>query len=140
MTYEEIVEKARLAYEDVADAREIFEHIAIQVNIEGEGHGAFYVEVVERQIVVEPYEYHDRDGLVFGTAEQICRILDGEISFADAWKNGIVRVQGNEVKLHMLEKIRFSKEALQKKKDANAKKAKKQPKKAKQEKSGTNRL
>ena len=44
MTYEEIVNIVRDNLEN-ADAREIFEHIAFQFNITGEGSGAFYIEV-----------------------------------------------------------------------------------------------
>ena len=40
MTYEEVVRIARDAYED-ADARNIFEHIDVQVNVTGEGSGIF---------------------------------------------------------------------------------------------------
>ena len=44
MTYEELVLRVRDVYEN-ADAREVFEHIAVQVNVEGEAAGAFYLEV-----------------------------------------------------------------------------------------------
>ena len=63
MTYEEIVEKVRNDYEN-ADARAIFEHIAIQFNIKGEGAGIFYIEVADRNVCVEPYDYYDKDALV----------------------------------------------------------------------------
>ncbi len=44
VTYEQIVQKVRKTFEN-ADAREIFEHVAIEVDIVGEGAGAFYFEV-----------------------------------------------------------------------------------------------
>ena len=49
MTYEEIVEKVREDYE-YADARAIFEHVAVQFNITGEGSGIFYIEVADRKV------------------------------------------------------------------------------------------
>ena len=55
MTYEELVLRVRDVYEN-ADAREVFEHIAVQVNVEGEAAGAFYLEVADRQVCVEPYD------------------------------------------------------------------------------------
>ena len=63
MTYEDLVYKVREVFEN-ADARKILEHVAIQVNITGEGEGIFYVEIAERHICVEPYDYYDRDCLL----------------------------------------------------------------------------
>ena len=39
ITYEQIVKKVRKTFEN-ADAREVFEHVAIEVDIVGEGAGA----------------------------------------------------------------------------------------------------
>ena len=41
MTYKDIVERVREVFE-YADARNIFEHIAIQINVTGEGEGIMY--------------------------------------------------------------------------------------------------
>ena len=109
MTYEQIVEKVRTAYERYADARDIFEHVAIQVNIEGEGHGAFYIEVAQRQICVEPYEYYDRDAVIVTTGDVIFEIADGKRVFHEAVNEGLVKVYGNLDKLALLGKIKFDK-------------------------------
>ena len=63
VTYEQIVKKVRKTFEN-ADAREIFELVAIEVDIVGEGAGAFYFEVAERACVVEPYNYYNNDGRI----------------------------------------------------------------------------
>lgn len=115
MTYEQIVEKVRSAYENSADARDIFEHVAVQVNVIGEGHGAFYVEVANRQICVEPYEYYDRDGIITVTADVIMQIIDGEISFEKAYSENMLQVQGNMEKMQLLEKIKFKNSKSEKK-------------------------
>lgn len=106
MTYEEIVDKVRGAYEN-ADARDIFEHIAVQVNVIGEGEGVFYLEVADRQITVEPYDYYDRDALLIMNAETICALADGKITFHEAYHSGSLQCYGNMDKMRKLQKIVF---------------------------------
>jgi len=108
MEYFEIVDKVREGLEN-ADAREIFEHVAVQVNIIGEGEGKFYVEIAARQVCVEPYEYYDRDGLLMGDAETLIAIADGSMDILEAMKNGKLRVEGNMDKLKLLYKVRIKK-------------------------------
>ncbi|MDE6132393.1 MAG: SCP2 sterol-binding domain-containing protein, partial [Oscillospiraceae bacterium] len=60
MTYEEIFEKSKkLILKN--DASGIEGHLAVQVDITGEGEGAFYIELNDGKLAVEPYEYYDRD-------------------------------------------------------------------------------
>ena len=113
MTYEEIVKIVREGFEN-ADAREIYEHIAVQVNIIGEGSGAFYIEVVDRQIVVEPYEYFDRDGLLIANADTLVAIAEGKKDIKAAVVTGALKVEGNFEKLGQLTKIKFDKKAAKK--------------------------
>ena len=94
MTYEEIVAKVRTIYEKT-DASQVKEHLAIQFNITGEGEGAFYVEVAEGQMKVEPYDYVDRDVLVTATAAELFKIMQGEIGLVAAYTTGRIRAEGN---------------------------------------------
>ncbi|MBR1852907.1 MAG: SCP2 sterol-binding domain-containing protein [Lachnospiraceae bacterium] len=105
MTYEEIVHCVRNAYEN-ADAREIYEHIAVQVNVTGEGAGAFYIEVAGRAVCVEPYDYYDRDGLITASSETIVDIAKGDLSFEEAMQKGLLRLEGNMDKFGKLAKIK----------------------------------
>lgn len=114
MTYEEVVLKFREGFED-ADARNIFEHIAVQVNVTGEGSGAFYIEVADRSIIVEPYDYWDRDGLFTADSAVILDVADGKLALRDAVDQGLLDVNGNMDKINLLLDI----------KSVKAKKAKK---------------
>ena len=62
MSYEELVEEIRNLFMK-ADVSGIQEHIAYQFNITGEAEGAFYAEVANGKLSIEPYEYYDRDVL-----------------------------------------------------------------------------
>lgn len=63
MTYEELVKEVKKNY-GALDASNIKEHVAVQFNIEGEAEGAFYVEIADSNVDVEPFEYYDRDAVV----------------------------------------------------------------------------
>lgn len=97
ITYEYIVEKVRKTFEH-ADARQVFEHVAIEVDIVGEGAGAFYFEIAERAVCVEPYNYYDNDGRITATAEILIMLADKKITIKDAMEKGLIRFEGNEHK------------------------------------------
>ena len=43
------------------DVSDISGHLAVQIDIIGEGEGAFYIELKDHELHVEPYEYYDHD-------------------------------------------------------------------------------
>lgn len=108
MTYEELVLKVRDVYE-YADAREVYEHVAVQVNVTGEAAGAFYIEIANRQVCVEPYDYHDRDVLVTADTSAILSVLDGSLDYKTAISSGAFRVDGNPEKVALFNKVKLSK-------------------------------
>ena len=77
MTYEEIVDKVKELFSG-ADVSMIHEHLAYQFNITGEGEGAFYAEVKDGQLDIQPYEYFDRDSLFICSADVLLRSFPGK--------------------------------------------------------------
>ena len=108
MTYEELVLKVRDVYE-YADAREVYEHVAVQVNVTGEAAGAFYIEIANRQVCVEPYDYHDRDALVTADTSAILSVLDGSLDYKTAISSGVFHMDGNPDKIALFNKVKLSK-------------------------------
>lgn len=94
MTYEEIVAKVRKTFAD-ADVSKIDEHLAYQFNIEGEGEGAFYVEVKEGKLYIEPYEYYDRDAIFICKADVLFKIISGKLDPVMAFTVGKLKVEGD---------------------------------------------
>lgn len=94
MTYEEIVAytKNRMADVDVKDYKG---HLAVQVNITGEGEGAFYVELNDGTYAVEPYEYFDRDAVLTASADAFLAIADGRKDAVAAYLTGQLKVEGS---------------------------------------------
>ena len=62
MTYEEIVGYVKKKAAK-ADAKN-FGPVAVQIDITGEGEGAFYVAVSDGKVDVQPYEYFDHNAKV----------------------------------------------------------------------------
>jgi hypothetical protein len=77
MTYEKIVEKVKKALSKV-DASGVKGHLAVQVDVYGEGEGAFYIEVKDGKVDVQPYEYFDHDLRIRCTGEEIIAIAEGK--------------------------------------------------------------
>ena len=77
MTYEQIVEKVKKVLEKV-DASGVKGHLAVQVDVYGEGEGAFYIEVKDGKVDVQPYEYFDHDLRIRCTAGEIISIVEGK--------------------------------------------------------------
>ena len=94
MTYEEIVSKVRDTFKDV-DVSMINEHLAYQFNITGEGAGAFYAEVKDGKLSIEPYEYYDRDALFICKADVLFKIIEGKMDPVLAFTLGKLKVEGD---------------------------------------------
>ncbi|MCX4296864.1 MAG: SCP2 sterol-binding domain-containing protein [Lachnospiraceae bacterium] len=117
-----------------ADVSDIHEHLAYQFNIEDEeAGGAFYVEVKDGVLYVEPYEYYDRDAMFISTPEVFRKIADGEMDPVWAFTTQKLRVEGNIDKALKLNDIIQRKKKELKKEAKEMKKAEKEAKKAEKE-------
>ena len=94
MTYEEIFAKVKDMFKD-ADVSGVKEHLAYQFNITGEGSGAFYAEVKDGELFIEPYEYYDKDAAFICSADVLFKILAGEMDPVKAFTFGKLKVEGN---------------------------------------------
>ena len=104
MTYEELVKKVSDTA-GKADAGKIPGHVAFQFNIEGEAAGAFYLEISDGKVSVQPYEYYDRDVLVTCTAETLLKIMDGKLDPIMAFTTKKIRVEGDLGKAVLLKEV-----------------------------------
>ena len=101
MTYEELVDNVKQATKKAKVSKTVG-HVAFQFNVEGEAEGAFYLEISDGKINVEPYEYYDRDIIIVTSAEVIMRMIRGEIQPRVALSNGQLRVYGDMEQLGVL--------------------------------------
>ena len=94
MTYEEIFTQAKEAFTggDITGYKGDF---AIQVNITGEGEGAFYIAFKDNALDVAPYEYYDRDAILIASAEDFIKIADGSLNAVAAFTTGRLKVEGS---------------------------------------------
>lgn len=120
MTYEEVVKKAKTAVGKI-DTSAISEHFAIEIDIEGEGEGALYIELDNGKAVAEPYDYHDNDCRIRTDAVTFIDLLKGKIDAATALSEGRIFFAGNWEKAVSL--AHSLKPAVKPKKETTAKKA-----------------
>ena len=107
-----------------ADVGDIHEHLAFEFNIEDEeAGGAFYVEVKEGQLYVEPYEYYDRDAKFICAPEVLIKIAEGEMDPVWAFTTQKLKVEGSIDKALRLKDIIEAKQQQVKKEAKEAKKA-----------------
>ncbi len=104
MTYHELVEKVAKALTAV-DASAVSEHIAVQVNVTGEGEGAFYIEAADGKLAVEPYDYIDRDAMLTASAEDLLAVAAGKLNLEAAIAEGKMALEGNYDKLMQLNSV-----------------------------------
>lgn len=104
MTYEEIFSTAQSLFAK-GDATGFDGDFAVQVNITGEGEGAFYIAYKNGTLDVAPYEYHDRDAILFATAENFLKIADGSLGAVAAFFSGKLKVEGSTDKALELERM-----------------------------------
>ncbi|MBR3580345.1 MAG: SCP2 sterol-binding domain-containing protein [Lachnospiraceae bacterium] len=121
MKYEEIVAKVKKALAK-ADASKVDGHLAVQVDVTGEGEGAFYIEVADGKVTVEPYEYYDHDFKVLCDAEEIIAIAEGKKKLGTEVDAGNAYVSRDIEKVAVFDSIAVKKAAAKK---APAKKAEK---------------
>ncbi len=101
MRYEELVATVK----DVAQKNfvsKILGHVAFQFNVQGEGEGAFYLEIDHGKVVVEPYEYYDRDLIIVATAEVLLQMVEGKLQPLEAYTQGQIKVHGDPKLLKLL--------------------------------------
>ena len=94
MIYEDIVKKAKQASKKI-NKKPIEEHLAVEFDSDGEGEGAFYVELDKGMVDVQPYEYYDCDCHIRGGADVIMKLIEGKLDAMVAYLQGDFRIEGD---------------------------------------------
>lgn len=121
MTYEEVFSKSKEIIM-ASDVSGIEGHLAVEIDIVGEGEGAFYIELSDGALYVEPYEYYDNDCKFIVSADDFLKMADGSLDAVFAFTTGRLKVDGSIDKALEFQKIV---EAVKKKKKKEEKAAKK---------------
>lgn len=95
MTYEQVVSKVKSKFKNV-DASGIDGVVALQINLEGKNiNGIFYIEVKDRKVNVEPYEYYDRHAIVTINPTNLFKLVEGKLDPIEAYTKGKVTIDGD---------------------------------------------
>ena len=101
MNYEEFVANVKKAAKKTKVSKTVG-HVAFQFNVEGEAEGAFYLEISDGKIYVEPYEYYDRDAIIVTSADVIMQIVEGKLEPRAAYTKELLKVYGDDTLLEVL--------------------------------------
>ena len=101
MKYEELVTNVKKAVKKAKVSKTVG-HVAFQFNVEGEAEGAFYLEIDDGKINVEPYEYYDRDVIIVTSADVIMQMIEGKLQPRVAYTKELLRVYGDVELLNVL--------------------------------------
>ena len=93
MKFEELIEKVRTLAKkaDVSGT----DFLAVQVNINGDDGGVFYVEVKDHKISVEPYKYIDKSCAITINMSDFNKLIDGKLDPVFAFTTGKLKVDGD---------------------------------------------
>lgn len=101
MNYEELVTNVKEAVKKAKVSKTVG-HVAFQFNVEGEAEGAFYLEIDNGKINVEPYEYYDRDAIIVTSADVIMQMIEGKLQPRVAYTKELLKVHGDVELLQVL--------------------------------------
>ena len=78
-----------------ADVSDYQGHLALQVNMTGEGEGKFYAELNNGKLSVEPYEDYDRDVMFTIDSKDFLKLIHGKLDPVFAFTVGKLKIDGD---------------------------------------------
>ena len=94
MSYEEIISFAKDNLKKTV-SKNSTENTAVEFNVYGEGEGAFYIEIKDGKVSLEPYEYYDRDAKIIISGNELEKIINREKTAEERFREGTLTVEGN---------------------------------------------
>ena len=79
--------------------------VAVQFNLTGKITGVFYIEILNGNVSVMPYEYIDHDAIVSGSMTNLEKMLTGKLVPQVAIAEGKIKVEGNVDKVMLLAEL-----------------------------------
>ncbi len=79
--------------------------VAVQFNLTGRITGVFYIEILNGNLSVMPYEYIDHDAIVSGSMTNLEKVLSGKLVPQVAIAEDKIKVEGNVDKVILLTEL-----------------------------------
>ncbi len=105
MTYIEAFETIKKTLK-TAKADKIEGHLAVQVNLtDNDAGGILYLEVIDKRLRIEPYDYFDRDAMFMVSLTDFINIMTSKIDFDKAVEDGTLCIYGDLEKANEVKKL-----------------------------------
>ena len=85
MNYEQVVDAFRERFKDT-DVSSVPGTLAFQINMTGNPHGIFYIEIKNGEVHIEPYEYYDRNAILTASASNLLKLINGKLDRSNAYE------------------------------------------------------
>lgn len=114
MKKEDVVQELRERFKD-SDTSNVEGVVAVQVDLRDEDGGTLYLEVKDKFLSIEPYEYYDRNVILNVSSGDLLEIVDKKLDPNDAISKGILNAYGDLGKA--LEILNLSKPKIEEKQE-----------------------
>ena len=94
MTFNDVVNKVKKEFGS-ADVSNYEDNLAIQVNVTGDGEGAFYTKIENGNLEIEGYDYNDNNAVITGSADDIIKVFSGKLDISKAVEAGKLSIEGD---------------------------------------------
>jgi len=81
------------------------EHFAVQITLNGEEAGIFYIANTTRGFEVAPYDYHDHTAAITLSGEDLVKFLGGRLKLERGLESGKIQLSGNPDHVRILAQI-----------------------------------
>lgn len=104
MNITQLIERLRTQFGS-ADLSSCSGLLAVQVNITGDNAGVFYIEIKDRKLSIEPYEYNDRNASITISMDNFLKLIDKKLDPVWAFTTGRLKVEGDTGKVLEITKL-----------------------------------
>lgn len=94
MNNEDVVKELRKRFKD-ADVSKIEGTVAVQIDLKDDNYSNVYLEVKDKVLSIEPYDYYDRIAKVTVASKELLDIVDKKIDVVKAFSDNLVSAEGD---------------------------------------------
>ncbi len=126
MKQEDVVQELRKRFKD-ADVNNIEGTIAVQIDLKDDNYSNVYLEIKDKVLSIEPYDYYDRVAKITVDSKDLLDIIDRKLDVEKAVSENLIIAEGDVQKC--MELLKLSKvQAVKEEKKLHEKKAEVQAK------------
>lgn len=126
MKKEDVVKELRKRFEN-ADVKNIEGTVAVQIDLKDDDYSNIYLEVKDKVLSIEPYDYYDRIAKITVDSKDLLDIIDKKLDMGKAFSDNLIAAEGDVQKCIELLKLSKNQVVKEEAKPKEVAKAEKKP-------------